>query len=134
MGEAEIRPASAGPAGERVRSDLHVAFEPTSDPLALEVSSKVDYLYGEAIEKAVRRVASAFGLTTGRLTIVDEGALEWVILARVETCLRRAGCDGPAVLPDAAPGADAPRVRERLRRSRLYIPGNQPKLMISGGL
>ena len=134
MGEAEIRPASAGPTGDRVRSDLHVAFEPTGGALALEISSKVDYLYGEAIEAAVRRVAAAFALKTGRLTVVDAGALEWVILARVETCLRRAGLDGPAVLPEPAPAASVPRRRERLRRSRLYIPGNQPKLMVSGGL
>jgi len=134
MGEAEIRSASAGPTGDRVRSDLQVAFEPNGGALALEISSKVDYLYGEAIEAAVRRVAAAFALKTGRLTVVDAGALEWVILARVETCLRRAGIDGPAVLPEPAPAAAEPRRRERLRRSRLYIPGNQPKLMISGGL
>ncbi len=134
MGEAEIRSASAGPTGDRVRSDLHVAFEPNGGALALEISSKVGYLYGEAIEAAVRRVAAAFALTTGRLTIVDAGALEWVILARVENCLRRAGFDGPVVLPEPAPAAAEPRRRERLRRSRLYIPGNQPKLMISGGL
>jgi citrate lyase subunit beta/citryl-CoA lyase len=134
MGAAEIRPASAGATGERVRSDLYVAFEPGPDLLAVDLTSKVDYLYGEAIEAAVRRVAAAFGLDAGRLTIVDAGALEWVILARVETCLRRAGLTGPAVLPKASPDQTAPRSRERLRRSRLYIPGNQPKLMISGGL
>ena len=134
MRAGEITAASAGPEGDHIRSDLHVRYEPSSKPLALELSSKVDYLYGEAIETAVRRVASAFALKTGRLTVVDAGALEWVILARVETCLRRAGLDGPAVLPDPAPAAGEPRRRERLRRSRLYIPGNQPKLMISGGL
>jgi citrate lyase subunit beta/citryl-CoA lyase len=126
--------ASAGPQGDRVRSDLNVAYRPTSQALTVDVTSKVDYLYGEAIESAVRRVADAFALTTGCLTINDAGALEWVILARTECCLRRAGLDGPSVLPEPAPGADAPRSRERLRRSRLYIPGNQPKLMISGGL
>jgi citrate lyase subunit beta/citryl-CoA lyase len=134
MGEARIKPASAGPAGERVRSDLNVRFEPTSEPLAVELISKVDYLYGEAIHRAVRRVTDAFGVTRGRITVTDAGALEWVILARTESCLRRAGLDGPPVLPQPAHGADAPRQRFRLRRSRLYIPGNQPKLMISGGL
>jgi citrate lyase subunit beta/citryl-CoA lyase len=134
MGEATIRPASAGPVGERVRSDLNVSYEPTSDPLTIELTSKVDYLYGEAIERSVRRVADAFGATTGRLTITDAGALDWVILARTECCLRRAGLDGPPVLPEPAPGAGVQRRRGRLRRSRLYIPGNQPKLMISGGL
>jgi citrate lyase subunit beta/citryl-CoA lyase len=134
MSEASIKAASAGPEGERVRSDLKVSLEPTSDPLTIDLTSKVDYLYGEAIESAVRRVVDAFALTSGRLTVTDAGALEWVILARTECCLRRAGLDGPPVLPEPAPGADVPRRRERLRRSRLYIPGNQPKLMISGGL
>jgi citrate lyase subunit beta/citryl-CoA lyase len=134
MGEPEIKSASAGPLGERVRSDLNVSYEPASDSLTIDVTSKVDYLYGQAIESAVRRVADAFAVTTGRLTVNDAGALEWVILARTESCLRRAGLNGPSVLPEPAPGANAPRRRQRPRRSRLYIPGNQPKLMISGGL
>jgi len=134
MGEPEIKPASAGPVGENVRSDLNVGYEPAPDPLTIQLTSKVDYLYGQAIEGAARRVADAFEVTTGQLTITDAGALEWVILARTECCLRRAGFDGPPVLPEPAPAADVPRRRERLRRSRLYIPGNQPKLMISGGL
>jgi citrate lyase subunit beta/citryl-CoA lyase len=111
-----------------------VSYEPASDSLTIDVTSKVDYLYGQAIESAVRRVADAFAVTTGRLTVNDAGALEWVILARTESCLRRAGLNGPSVLPEPAPGANAPRRRQRPRRSRLYIPGNQPKLMISGGL
>jgi citrate lyase subunit beta/citryl-CoA lyase len=134
MAEQGSRAASAGPQGDRVRSDLNGSYEPTSDALTIDVASKADSLYGEAIERAVQRVADAFSLTTGRLSVNDAGALEWVILARIECCLRRAGLEGPAVLPEPAPGADAPRNRERLRRSRLYIPGNQPKLMISGGL
>ena len=134
MGEPEIKPASAGPIGDRVRSDLNVAYEPLKCEFTVELSSRVDYLYGEAIEASVRRVAEAFAATTGRLTVTDAGALEWVILARTESCLRRAGFDGPPVLPEPAPGWDAPRRRERLRRSRLYVPGNQPKLMVSAGL
>jgi len=134
MPEHGAKSASAGPRGTRVRSDLNVGYEPTSEVLTVEVTSKVDYLYGEAIESAVRRVAKAFAVKTGRLTVNDAGALEWVILARAECCLRRARFDGPPVLPEPAPGANAPRSRERLRRSRLYIPGNQPKLMLSGGL
>ena len=134
MPEHGSKSASVGPQGDRVRSDLSVGFEPTSGALTVDVTSKVDYLYGEAIESAVRRVTDAFAVTTGRLTVNDAGALEWVILARVECCLRRAGLDGPPVLPEPAPGADVPRNRDRLRRSRLYIPGNQPKLMVSGGL
>jgi len=133
MTERDKWAASAGPAGEKVRSDLNVSYQPGEDALAIHLVSKVDYLYGEAIEAAVRRVGEALGVTSGLLSITDAG-LEWVILARTETCLRRAGFDGPAVLPEPAPEARVPRRRERLRRSRLYIPGNQPKLLVSGGL
>jgi len=129
-----LRSATAGPLGDDVRSDCHVAFEPGADGLAIDVESKVDYLFGESIETAVYRTASGLGVTTGRLRVVDRGALEWVLLARAETCLRLAGADGPAVLPEEWPGAGTPRTRERTRRSRLYLPGNRPKLMLSAGL
>jgi citrate lyase subunit beta/citryl-CoA lyase len=134
MPEARLQAATAGPRGDDVRSDCRVSYEPGPAPLALDVASRVDYLYGDAIAASMRRVAGALGVTTGKLSIDDHGALDWVVLARAEACLRRAGADGPPVLPDAAPGHDAPRRRERLRRSRLYLPGNQPKLMLSAGL
>jgi citrate lyase subunit beta/citryl-CoA lyase len=134
MGESALIPATAGPTGDRVRSDLSVSYEPSSAPLEVRVTSKVEYLYGDAITAAVMRVAEGLAVTTGRLDVNDAGALEWVILARVETCLRRAGAGGPPVLPAAHAAADVPLQRERLRRSRLYVPGNQPKLMISAGL
>ncbi len=134
MDESALTPATAGPRGDRVRSDLSVSYEPGSAPLEVRVTSKVEYLYGDAIAAAVTRVADALAVTTGRLDVNDAGALEWVILARVETCLRRAGAAGPPVMPAAHPAAHAPAQRERLRRSRLYVPGNQPKLMVSAGL
>jgi len=134
MKKLTITDAAAGPLGEDVRSDAHVRYLAGAPPLEIAVASKVDYLYGDAIAAAARRVAEAFAVTSGRLEITDQGALEWVLLARLEACLRRAGFSGKPVLPERAPGAEAPRQRERLRRSRLYIPGNRPKLMLSAGL
>ena len=130
----DLQPATAGPLGDDVRSDCHVAYSPGGETLTLEISSKVDYLYADAIEAAVRRVADGLGVATGRIEVVDRGALEWVLMARAETCLRTAGADGSAVLPEEHPNCHAPRHRERLRRSRLYLPGNRPKLMLSAGL
>lgn len=134
MAADQLHAAAAGPAGDDVRSDLEVRYAPGAEPLQVRLRSKVDYLYGAAIEAAVRRVADAFGIATGTLEVTDAGALEWVILARTEACLRRAGADGPPVLPAAWPGGGPRLARERLRRSRLYIPGNRPKLMLSAGL
>jgi len=100
MSDSNIRLASAGPTGNRVRSDLRVDYEPNAEALTIELKSKVDYLYRDAIETAIRRVVGILGVATGRLTVEDAGALEWVILARAETCLRRAGFEGPPVLPE----------------------------------
>jgi len=126
--------AAAGPSGSDVRSDCRIAYEPGPGPLAVEVTSKVGYLYGEAIDASVHRVAATLGIDRGTVTVTDGGALDWVILARAEACLRLAGAHGPAVLPAPHPEAGAPRQRDRLRRSRLYVPGSQPKLMLSAGL
>jgi len=126
--------AVAGPSEPKFRSDLRVCYECSSGHLQIEISSKVDYLYGEAIEAAVRRVVESFSVESGTLRIEDAGAVEWVILARVECCLRRAGYEGPPVLPERASGEKPASRRNRLRRSRLYVPGNQPKLMLSAGL
>jgi citrate lyase subunit beta/citryl-CoA lyase len=130
----ELRAAAAGPLGDDVRSDCHVAFEPGDGPIVLDISSKVDYLYGDAITAAVKRVADSLGIGGGSIRVVDRGALEWVLLARTEACLRRAGASGAGVLPEPHPGAGVPAIRNRLRRSRLYLPGNRPKLMLSAGL
>ncbi len=134
MSTSHLVAAAAGPSGPEVRSDCRVAYEPGPGPLAVEITSKVDYLYGDAIGASVRRVAAALGIDCGTVTVTDGGALDWVILARVEACLARAGLVGPAVDPAPVPGEVGAPERARLRRSRLYVPGNQPKLMLSAGL
>ena len=65
---------------------------------------------------------------------MDEGALPFVIAARIEAAVRRAGLAADkSALPDAVTLA-APSQRDRLRRSRLYLPGNEPKYFINAGL
>ena len=57
-----------------------------------------------------------------------------MIAARIETAVRRAGlAKGKAALPGAVTLA-APSPRDRLRRSRLYLPGNEPKYFVNAGL
>jgi citrate lyase subunit beta/citryl-CoA lyase len=65
---------------------------------------------------------------------VDEGALPFVIDARLEAAVLRAGITPTmAALPDAVL-LPPPSPRDRLRRSRLYLPGNEPKYFINAGL
>src|SRR5207248_4890862 len=74
------------------------------------------------------------GVSHGRLTIHDEGALPFTISARLEAAVRRAGLGANRrALPDQLP-LPAPSARDRLRRSRLYLPGSEPKYFINAGL
>jgi citrate lyase subunit beta/citryl-CoA lyase len=66
--------------------------------------------------------------------IHDEGALPFVIAARIEAAARRAGLGvGTRVLPDRLPLPE-PSARDRMRRSRLYVPGSEPKYFINAAL
>jgi citrate lyase subunit beta/citryl-CoA lyase len=63
------------------------------------------------------------------------GALDFVLAARLETAVKRAGAGGGATfLPVPGPGVDAPATRDRPRRSRLYLPGSEPRHFVNARL
>jgi len=128
-------PGEAGHWGKEVRSDLHVAIEPRdSGGLEVGLESRVAPYYGEAILGQVRQVLETLGVKNAKVAIHDEGALPYVIAARIETAVRRAGLStSQKALPDKAPLPD-PSAKDRLRRSRLYLPGTEPKYSINAGL
>jgi len=130
-----MRRTEAGRAGGDVRSDLHVSFEERGgDGVAIELQSRVALYYGEVIRQQVRDVLRSLGVQHALVEIVDEGALPFVIGARIEAAVRRAGLgQAKSALPEALP-LPAPSARDRLRRSRLYLPGNEPKYFINAGL
>jgi citrate lyase subunit beta / citryl-CoA lyase len=134
-GISALRRGKAGRAGDDVRSDLHVSFEErSSGGLEIGLRSRVELYYGEAIRQQVRDVLGALGVEHASIEIVDEGALPFVIAARIEAAVRRAGlAPGKPALPEAVTLA-APSPRDRLRRSRLYLPGNEPKYFVNAGL
>lgn len=129
----EDRRFSAGRRGEKVRSDLHVALSPRpSGGIRIELDSKVAPYYGAAIESQVRELLERFGVEHALVEVADQGALPFAITARVEAAALRAGLTLPSAAPfDQAP---PPTVRDRLRRSRLYLPGGEPKFMAGAGL
>ncbi|MGA7138885.1 MAG: hypothetical protein WBZ14_14505, partial [Terriglobales bacterium] len=86
------RSAEAGHWGKEVRSDVHVAFE-ARDTGGIETSleSRVAPFYGSAIMEQTRDVLAELGVKHARVAIHDEGALPFVIAARIEAAARRAG-------------------------------------------
>jgi len=129
------RSAEAGHWGKDIRSDLHVALEPRdSGGLEIKLESRVAAYYGDSIVAQTKQVLEALGLKHARAVIHDEGALPFVISARIETAVKRAGLPASRrVLPEAFPLLP-PSARDRLRRSRLYLPGAEPKYFINAGL
>jgi citrate lyase subunit beta/citryl-CoA lyase len=74
------------------------------------------------------------GVVDAYLTVEDEGALPFAISARVEAAVRRAwGDKGKRVLPKRTARPSASQ-RDRLRRSRLYLPGAEPKYFVNASL
>ena len=124
----------AGPVGDSVRSDLFVAFTPQPAGLKITLRSRVAPYYGDQIRAQAEQVLDQLGVTAGDLEIDDRGALPFVIAARIEAAVRAAGLGtGRRARPDAVARPEA-SARNRLRRSRLYLPGGQPKLFINAGL
>jgi citrate lyase subunit beta/citryl-CoA lyase len=118
-----------------VRSDLHVAIELRSEgAIEIALESRVGAYYGENIQTQAGRVLADLGVRDARVALHDEGALPFVIAARIEAAVRRAGVgQGRRALPEQVP-LPPPSARDRLRRSRLYLPGSEPKYFINAGL
>jgi len=136
MRATATRAAEAGRRGEDVRSDCWVSVSLT-DGRGIEVSlrSKVEAMYGDSIRALVRAVLAKLGVRDALVEIEDVGALPFVIAARLEAAVRRLGVDvAEGYVPGHEPGTKAATMRDRLRRSRLYLPGNEPKFMLNAGL
>lgn len=79
-------------AGTLESSDAYVEIEPASE-LTVKIESVVEKQFGEKIDFAVRDVLNSLGVVGASVRVVDRGALECVIRARVETAVKRCGGD-----------------------------------------
>ena len=75
-------------AGTMESSDAYVEIEP-GQGIAIDLESVVESQFGDAIRETVQQVLLEQGVENAALRIVDRGALECVIRARVETAVLR---------------------------------------------
>jgi citrate lyase subunit beta / citryl-CoA lyase len=131
----ETHIGEAGHWGADIRSDLHVRIEPRErGSIDIELESRVKPYYGDSIRRQTEEVLEALGVRHAQVQIHDEGALPFVIAARIEAAVRRAGLgEGTRVLPERITLPE-PSPRDRMRRSRLYVPGSEPKYFINAAL
>jgi citrate lyase subunit beta/citryl-CoA lyase len=128
--------SEAGRRGKEVRSDCWIAIEEkSSGGVAIAFKSKVASMYGTALKDAIVSGLRFFGIDDAAVEFEDAGALPFTVMARIETAVRRLRPgEKRELLPDVAPASTYATHRERMRRSRLYLPGNEAKFMINAGL
>ena len=80
-------------AGTLESSDAYVEIEPAEGGVTVELQSVVQAQFGPSIEAAVREVHHHQGVESALVRVMDRGALECVLRARVETALLR-GMEG----------------------------------------
>jgi citrate lyase subunit beta/citryl-CoA lyase len=125
----------AGNAGPGVKSDCRVVFTPrNSGGRVIDLKSRVEAYYGNSIRKLAGDMLDLFGVEHGELQIEDSGALEFVLAARIEAAVKAVLETDKEFLPQMREENKTATERNRFRFSRLYLPGNTPKLMTNAGI
>ena len=127
--------STAGNRGSGIKSDCYVELELLPyGGIQIELKSKVKALYGESIERLANDILNVFGIKNARLSIEDTGALEIIIAARIEAAIKKiVDTDLEYLLPMHEDNKNATD-KDQFRFSRLYLPGNSPKLMLNAGI
>ena len=81
-----VRNASAG---TMESSDVYVEIQPGQEGVAVQLESVVAKAFGDSIRQVVTEVLTQMGVENANVRLVDRGALECVIRARVETAVLR---------------------------------------------
>ncbi len=127
--------STAGNKGDKVRSDCFVSFELTeSNGLLIDLKSKVKVLYGNSIIQLVTDILKYFDVKNARVSIEDTGALPFVIAARLEPAVKQVINTDKEYLTDLIKENQYHTAKDKYRRSRLYLPGNTPNLMLNAGI
>lgn len=91
-----LKPAIAGTLES---SDAQVTVEPGTDGIQLTLSSSVMNQYGRQIKATVLETLERLGVDNAQVTVVDKGALDCTLKARVECAVFRSCGQSQANIP-----------------------------------
>ena len=91
-----LKPAMAGTLES---SDAQVTGEPGTDGIQLTLSSSVMNQYGRQIKATVLETLERLGVENAQVTVVDKGALDCTLKARVECAVFRSCGQSQANIP-----------------------------------
>lgn len=130
-----VTTANVGNKGKGIRSDCFVSLELTnSGGLKIDLKSKVQVLFGKSILKEVKEILEFFEVENAQVYIEDTGALPFVIAARMEAAIKMVKETHKEYLMPVLQQNVYQTEKERRRFSRLYLPGNTPRLFINAGI
>jgi citrate lyase subunit beta/citryl-CoA lyase len=130
-----VKTAYAGQHEKADRSDCMVSLSlKKSGGRSITVNSKVKLLFEKAIRTSITNVLDTFSIEHADVTIDDNGAPDYVITARLEACIKQLKKTDLEYLPEMLEQNSIGTEKDRMRRSRLYLPGNTPKLALNAGL
>jgi citrate lyase subunit beta/citryl-CoA lyase len=113
-------------AGSDAKGDCRVNVTP-GKALVIAVASDDPHLFEQGIREVVDETLAKLGRVKATVSVADKGALDYVIAARVEAAVRLAFPEIPAISPTVR---RRPSEHDAPRRSRLYAPGNNPRLLV----
>ena len=82
--------------GTMESSDAYMELEPIEAGVQIDLQSVVEHQFGDSIRALAADVLAAEGIENVKLSIVDRGALECTLRARLETLIGRAREGGAA--------------------------------------
>ncbi len=118
------------------KADFFVTYIPhDSGKIKTQIHSKTSVLHGSKLQDVCNTALSDLHINHGQLKVIDNGGQYFVLQARIESAVKSAHpkLDRES-LGDFKKHAQYKSDRERFRRSRLYLPGNQAKLMLNAGI
>ena len=132
----KLTKASAGKRGDSVRSDCYVEIETkATGGIKISLRSKVQTMYGEEIKNSIKEMCKFFGIKNAAILVEDNGALPFTLQARFELAVKRLDDSiTKEFLPELNTKNQYKTKKDKLRRSRLYLPGNEPKFYPNAGL
>ncbi len=122
--------------GRDSKEDILIKLEKAEgEESIIEIDSSVKNLFGKHIKDLIYENLKKIEIPPLKIEVKDNGALDFVILARLEAGIKRLFPDLKfKFLPQRIFEDRIQSAKERQRRSRLYVPGNQPDLMINAYL
>jgi citrate lyase subunit beta/citryl-CoA lyase len=112
-------------AGSSNKSDCIARVAGTGKP-EIKIQTGNEKLFTGGLHAVIEETLSALDVAQVPVDVEEHGALDYVIRARVEAAIRAAFID---VSPWKIGVTRTRNARDRLRRTRLYAPGNNPRLL-----